>query len=192
MGCREMAGPDRRSRIADAVIATLATRGSRGLTHRAVDEAAGLPPGSTSYYHRSRAELLRAAVPRLLELDGEALMWRPGQALDALLLQILDRSRRGAGRARTLARYELVLEGARRPELRAELGSGTERLVALLVAEFPALADGKDLGRARDVLAFLDGLLLAEVTSPQGQRRKREELEETVTRFVGAITSPQR
>jgi len=55
---------ERRERIADAVISVLAERGSRGLTHRAVDEVAGLPTDSTSYYFRTRAELLAAAVPR--------------------------------------------------------------------------------------------------------------------------------
>ncbi len=37
----------RHERIADAALNLLAERGMRGLTHRAVDEAAGLPQGST-------------------------------------------------------------------------------------------------------------------------------------------------
>ena len=40
----------RRALIADAAISTLARDGMRGLTHRAVDRAAGLPEGSASYY----------------------------------------------------------------------------------------------------------------------------------------------
>jgi AcrR family transcriptional regulator len=60
----------RAQRIADAAIALLAERGLRGLTHRAVDEAAGLPPGSTSNHARTRAALLSAALDRLAELEA--------------------------------------------------------------------------------------------------------------------------
>ena len=55
--------------VADAALDVLAHHGSRGLTHRAVDAAAGLPAGSTSYYYRSRAALLSACVERLVEDD---------------------------------------------------------------------------------------------------------------------------
>ncbi len=51
--------------IADTALAPLAERGMRGLSHRAVDEAAGLPQGSTSDHARTRAALLEAAVHRL-------------------------------------------------------------------------------------------------------------------------------
>ena len=49
---------DRRTEILDAALRVLAEHGMRGLTHRAVDEAAGIPPGSTSYYFRSRSALV--------------------------------------------------------------------------------------------------------------------------------------
>ena len=39
---------DRRTAILDAALELVGTLGMRGLTHRAVDAAAGLPPGSTS------------------------------------------------------------------------------------------------------------------------------------------------
>lgn len=60
----------RRAEIADAAISTLARDGMRGLTHRAVDRAAGLPEGSASYYFRTRQALLQATVERLAELDS--------------------------------------------------------------------------------------------------------------------------
>jgi hypothetical protein len=44
----------RRALIADTAISTLARDGMRGLTHRAVDRAAGLPEGSASYHFRTR------------------------------------------------------------------------------------------------------------------------------------------
>ena len=54
----------RRAEIADAAISTLARDGMRGLTHRAVDRAAGLPEGSASYYFRTR-QALRPRISRI-------------------------------------------------------------------------------------------------------------------------------
>jgi len=56
--------------VADAAIAVLADHGGRGLTHRAVDQAAGLPPGTTSNYARTREALLTLALTRIAELDA--------------------------------------------------------------------------------------------------------------------------
>jgi DNA-binding transcriptional regulator YbjK len=174
---------DRRTRIADAVITVLAERGSRGLTHRAVDEVAGLPTGSTSYYFRSRAELLAAAVPRLADLDAAALD-RGGDPRQRLV-QILGDSLHGAGRTRTLARYELVLEATRRPEIHRALAAGTERMLEALAALFPSGPPEEAQTRARDMLAFIDGLLLASVTSPE-QQRSPTDLADALTRVFGA------
>ncbi|MCX4803557.1 TetR family transcriptional regulator [Streptomyces sp. NBC_01214] len=60
---------DRRTLIADTAIDLVAAAGLRGLTHRAVDGAAGLPAGSTSYYFRTRTALIGACYQRLAELD---------------------------------------------------------------------------------------------------------------------------
>ncbi|GAA3156018.1 TetR/AcrR family transcriptional regulator [Planomonospora alba] len=57
--------------VAETAITLLAERGMRGLTHRAVDEAAGLPPGSTSNLARTRSALLELALARLVELETE-------------------------------------------------------------------------------------------------------------------------
>lgn len=65
-----MARPDD---VADAAVTVLATRGLRGLTHRAVDAEATLPQGSTSNCFRTRAELITAIVDRLEFLDRESL-----------------------------------------------------------------------------------------------------------------------
>ena len=53
---------DRRTEILDAALRVLAEHGMRGLTHRAVDAAAGIAPGSTSYYFRSRSALVEGCV----------------------------------------------------------------------------------------------------------------------------------
>ena len=63
---------DRRTEILDAALRVLAEHGMRGLTHRAVDAAAGIAPGSTSYYFRSRSALVEGCVARLVEVDQAA------------------------------------------------------------------------------------------------------------------------
>ena len=62
---------DKREQVLDAAIALLGTKGVRALTHRGVDELAGMPQGSTSNYFRSRGALLEGIVTRLVERDRE-------------------------------------------------------------------------------------------------------------------------
>jgi DNA-binding transcriptional regulator YbjK len=62
----------RREVLSDAAIEVIAASGMRGLTHRAVDSAADVPAGSTSYYFRSRRALLEAVLIRLNALNTTA------------------------------------------------------------------------------------------------------------------------
>ncbi|MCP3754322.1 TetR family transcriptional regulator [Streptomyces sp. TBY4] len=119
---------DRRDRLRDAAIAVLSEAGGRGLTHRAVDAAAGVPLGTAKNYFPTREELLRAVAERCLE-QYRALAARltgagPGPAdragLAALLAGLL-RDTAGAGRPRVVAYLELQTEAIRRPWLAALL-----------------------------------------------------------------------
>jgi len=156
--------PSARTRqIGDAAIAVLAEHGARGLTHRAVDQAAGLPPGTTSNYARTRAALLTLTLTRIDELDtAEAtggavgtdgvngisgsevgVAGLDGAGLDGtrvaeVLTMLLDRWITDPGaRRRVLARFELALEATRRPEMRAaydEMGRAIRAQVVRLLA----------------------------------------------------------
>ena len=167
---------DRRTAILDGALAVLAEQGMRGLTHRAVDAAAGLPPGSTSYYFRSRAALVAGCVQRLLEHDlaqdvpaAEAAVPDGVDGLVDALVGIGVRMAT-AERHRTLARYELSLAGVREPELQAELIRGGDvirrrgaGLLGRLGASDPAAA-------AAEVAAVLDGLVYTALTRGPGDR----------------------
>jgi len=136
----------RTRQVGDAAIAVLADQGARGLTHRAVDRAAGLPPGTTSNYARTREALLTLALARIAELDAEEGAARlyengisgpgisgSGMSGSAMSGSAMSGSELGEGLARMLhrmvtdpearrrarARFELALEAIRRPELRA-------------------------------------------------------------------------
>ena len=160
---------DRRTAITDAAIATLAASGMRGFTHRAVDRAAGLAEGSTSYYFRTREALLVATLDRMADLDIDDLGELPhlggAAGLDELtdLLTALVQRWVTTARERTLARYELSLETARRPELRAtmeRLGGGFR----LMAAEFLRAAGADEPERrGRALVSYVDGLVFHQV-----------------------------
>ena len=153
-------GDDRRVAIADAAIHLVATRGLRGLTHRAVDTEAGLPAGSTSYYLRTRDALLTACVDRLLERDlaaGVGVMPPDAslpEALTALVVGITEH--RGMD---MLARYELSLEAVRRPGLRDALVQSGVRLREMLADALAGYGVPAAQSASWPVAALLDGLM---------------------------------
>lgn len=55
----------RRILLADTAIGVVATEGLRGLTHRAVDDFAGLPVGSTSNCYNTRNDLVTGIASRV-------------------------------------------------------------------------------------------------------------------------------
>ncbi|MFI9321926.1 TetR/AcrR family transcriptional regulator [Kitasatospora aureofaciens] len=157
---------DRRTVLADAAIGVLADAGVRGLTHRAVDAAAGLPAGTTSAYLRTRQALLTALVRRLVELDqgelqamGERAVIRSSDELVQGIAELMSRRLTGEGRRRSLARYACAVESVRDPELREILvpreNAGRAVVRAFLADQGVADPDG----RTATLLACIDGLV---------------------------------
>ncbi|HZG07046.1 MAG TPA: TetR family transcriptional regulator [Streptomyces sp.] len=154
--------------IADTAIDLLAERGLRGLTHRAVDEAAGLPQGSTSNHARTREALLEAAVRRLAVREAQVLAPRempgpgdgPGALAEALALALhryLTHHRRLA-----IARYELALEATRRPALRAIYDrTGTSAFREPLVTMMAAAGSAEPERHALSLIAWCDGVMFS-------------------------------
>ncbi|MER5414940.1 TetR/AcrR family transcriptional regulator [Streptomyces virginiae] len=196
---------DRRTLIADTAIDLVAAAGLRGLTHRAVDGAAGLPAGSTSYYFRTRTALIGACYARLAELDlgdvgdlsgfggvgevgGEgsprpSLPPPPGpapadrEAAAAALAGLLHRWLT-VGRARQLARFELSLEAARNPELEADFhraGQGARARAAGILA---ALGARRPEEAAELLVAWTDGLLYDRLAGALARSRPAPDLPE--------------
>jgi DNA-binding transcriptional regulator YbjK len=192
----------RRAEIADAAIATLARGGMRGLTHRAVDRAAGLPEGSTSYYFRTRQALLQATLERLAELDsidmqdGVALL--PSTNLAELpdldpdtvagaTAQIVERWMT-TGRERQLARYELALEATRRPELRQALVTVGAAIRATVASQFAAAGVRHPDQRAADFVAFVDGLLFDQIAGAGARQLTQADLRAAIRALLTAVT----
>ncbi|MEU9550085.1 TetR/AcrR family transcriptional regulator [Streptomyces werraensis] len=158
--------------VADTALALLAERGMRGLTHRAVDEAAGLPQGSTSNVARTRQALLELAVRRLADREERVLALQelpdPREGTDALLDALALTAHRALTRNRdlTLARYELALEATRRPELRAHFDAAGARFRTHLTALVTALGSPSPDRHALTLIAWADGLLFSCVAGP--------------------------
>lgn len=131
----------RREALADAAIAIVARNGTHGLSHRAVDETAEVPRGTTSNYFRSRDALLEATVSRVVRLHfdwlGELRAKREGELDRTALQEILTTVVQEAVttyRDRYRAMLELLLEGTRQPELSDALGRIFGEAFALIQA----------------------------------------------------------
>ncbi|MEU4766170.1 TetR/AcrR family transcriptional regulator [Actinosynnema sp. NPDC023794] len=119
----------RRDLLCDCAISVLAAEGGRGLTHRAVDRAAGVPEGTTKNYFPSRDALLGAAAARMTALHAAAVRrlreTTPEGITPAEVAELYPALLRRAvveDPTQLLAMAELYLEAVRRPGVRAALG----------------------------------------------------------------------
>ncbi|MFJ3590846.1 TetR/AcrR family transcriptional regulator [Streptomyces sp. NPDC090231] len=174
-------GSARADLITDAALDLLAERGMRGLTHRAVDERAGLPQGSTSNYARTRQSLLEATVRRLAEREVRVLapgeLPAPGPSAspgtapdlsapagqDALIAGLAPALHRYLTRHPELlvCRYELALEATRRPELRAFFDATGRQFREPLVALMVAAGSAEPERHALSLVAWCEGLMFS-------------------------------
>ncbi|WKN56032.1 TetR family transcriptional regulator [Rhodococcus opacus] len=162
---------DKREQVLDAAIALLGTKGVRALTHRGVDELAGMPQGSTSNYFRSRGALLEGIVTRLVERDRED--WqkfaqlRPAgtDALVEALVAFVSFST-GPDRVRTSARYALFVEASVTPGLDAKIGSARRALVEWGAEMLELVGSRNPASDAVVVTDYLDGVILHQLTVP--------------------------
>jgi len=186
----------RRAEIADAAITTLARDGMRGLTHRAVDRAAGLPEGSASYYFRTRQALLQATVERLAELDSAEILpstslpVQSGHELDAFAAAAaaIIENWLTTGRERQVARYELALEATRRPELRDALVASGAGIRAMVASQFAAAGIRQPGQRAADFVAFVDGLVFDQIAGAGARNLTSADLAAAIRALLAAVT----
>ncbi len=152
-------------RALDAAVELLGTEGMRALTHARVDERAGLPPGSTSNWFRTRRALLIGVVDWISErerddMDPAALFL--AHDLDGLIdgLSTLTQLQVEPYGVRTRARVALFLELADDPEIGGRLRQQHSTFQqwtedALTSAGFPDAVPA-----TRALMALLEGLIL--------------------------------
>jgi DNA-binding transcriptional regulator YbjK len=166
----------RRNALADAAIEVLGTAGIHKLSHRAVDERAGLPAGTAANYFPRRDDLITAAAERVGELhmaemaaaDRTAAAAPAGpDALAALIgASLYDAAARH--RTRYLAAYELALESTRQPALAAAMSRLGAGALETTLAEHRSLGLPTTPEQAQALVALYNGTLLTLAVAPAG------------------------
>jgi DNA-binding transcriptional regulator YbjK len=165
---RQARGSAREHAIAHAVLGVIAERGVGGCTHRAVAAASRIPVGSVSYYFPTVDALLEGALRhfvdgevtrlQLVERELEARGATPAEYVDALM---------GAVGTGPLPQFELYLEAARRPALRAAAGQCLEAYAGVAEAALRASGSLRAAEGARLFVALADGLALHALAAPE-------------------------
>ncbi|MUL40626.1 TetR/AcrR family transcriptional regulator [Streptomonospora sp. PA3] len=162
----------RRRALLDAAIDVLADHGARGLTFRALDTAAALPPGTASNYFPDRDTLLAqtgahihtrlAPTPqRMAELSTPA---PTRHAVRTAMHDLFDRVSRD--RSGYLALLELRLEGTRRPDVRHTL---THAISTAITDNIDFHVEGGYPGGRTTAIALylaMSGLIVEHLTLP--------------------------
>jgi len=161
-----------------AALHVIAERGLRGLTHRAVDRAAGLPEGSCSAYLRTREALVLAVTEyvaehvagHVRELAAE-LAGRPlddDRAVETVTRAIL---RWVDEREVLVARLELTIQASRDPALAKTLGTLRKDLVDVVGSVLTARGKPHGAAAAETLVSSFDGVLIGALPRPASQRR---------------------
>ncbi|MGJ5897407.1 TetR/AcrR family transcriptional regulator [Streptomyces niveiscabiei] len=188
---------ERRVALTDAALEVLAREGARGLTFRAVDKEAAVPPGTTSNYFLNRDDLLIQSGARVYERlqPDEATITRQREAgrdretYAALMRELVARV--SSFRTGYLALLELRLEATRRPALRALLTDRVRADVDANIAYHEASGLPGDATAVKLLILTLNWLIVEQLTLPDVfDEREREALvTAAVERIVGAADS---
>ena len=145
----------------------------RGLTHRRVEQRAGLAQGSAKYYFGSLDALVEAVLAHLLteelplvldvspEERADAMAKGETGALLAHAQTVVDAVTARPERVR--ARFHLYLHAAGDPHLEHLVGEARDVMVARIAESLPG--PGAEVG-ARFVCALVDGMLLDQLSAP--------------------------
>ena len=163
----------RRDALADAAIEILGTAGMHKLSHRSVDEQAGLPHGTASNYFPRREDLLAAAATRVAELHVASMTAADREAVSPVshdqLAELIGANLLESAtqyRTRYLAVFELTLEASRQPALAGALAQLGIATLESTVAEHRALGLPTTPEQVQALMTLFGGTLLTLVTGP--------------------------
>lgn len=153
-----------RDRALAAAITLLATEGMRALTHRRVDDRAGLPHGSTSNCFRTRDALLlgiceHMVTEELPEMAGVSAASTPAEFSRALV-RLFDHLTTGPARETTAARLALIVESGHDEGVRTALVAGRTSIERALIPTLIALGAPDPLLGVQLIATCFEGLFL--------------------------------
>lgn len=173
----------------------LGTEGPRGVTHRRVAAEAGVPLAATTYYFSSKDELLQEALRAVAVREIERLSEQAaavgaefsspaavGRALAAVLADQVVRERDAL-----LAKFDMYLESARRPALRASSRQWIQGFTRLAASALEAAGASRPAEAAELLVAGADGLLIHHLAT-SGKRSDTTELSARLALLVESLT----
>ena len=172
--------PDRKSRIIDAAIETIAEHGVAGTTSRRIAAAADVPLGSVTYHFASIDDLLEQAFRRHAERMSPRYEAHFADVTDlagfADAVTDLINGDAGADTRDWAVAYELYLAALRNPALRSVTESWMRRSRAVLERFIDPVT-------ARGVDALIEGLVMHLILSTA--TADRADTRTIVNRFLG-------
>jgi DNA-binding transcriptional regulator YbjK len=151
-----------RRAILGATLRVVAAGGIDAVTHRRVAAEARVPLGSTTYYFRSRDEMLieafrqyMADIRSMIDLLGEEFPQRDFASFLDLLVAFTQREFRDP--ALVLAEYELNLFAVRNPGLAEEVRAWQRTMVSLVSERLEDLGAERPNDAARTLVAAMRG-----------------------------------
>lgn len=164
-------GAARRTAILEATLRVVGEAGAGAVTHRRVAAAAGLPLAATTYWFRSKEQMLTAALAHAAELDVAQFADRirasgdgavsPAEAVEILLSADDLNATRGV----VLATYTLLIEASRDPELAAVAERWTRRCAQLFAGVLARAGSAAPDEDTRILFAAADGLTIEELAT---------------------------
>jgi DNA-binding transcriptional regulator YbjK len=184
----------RREALLDAVLRIVAREGVAAVTHRAVAREAGVTHRLTTYYFRTKQQMLLEAFRHLAARSlarteraakGVASARDRKAAIEAAIDAVTDATLGGlrATSGGPAAEFSLVLEIPREPALARDYAAWQEQVEAILREHARALDSDDPDADARIIIALLRGLQLESLARP-GRRQARPAVRALVARLL--------
>ncbi|MGH0037066.1 MAG: TetR/AcrR family transcriptional regulator [Myxococcota bacterium] len=194
---RRPRGEQRRSDLLAAVIRLIARSGVGSVTHRAVAAEAGVTHRLTTYYFRTKENMVREAFRALAAQSVEraraaSLSWAGAPdrdsaiqgAVDAVTDVVLGGLHVTDGG--TEAELSLVLEIPRQPELSRDYAEWQDAIESVLVEHASALDSDDPVADARLILAAIRGLQIERIARPD-RPLERAEVRALIDRLLTSL-----
>lgn len=198
----------RRQELCDAAIQVLADEGAKGLSHIKVDRYAQMPDGTTSVHFRTRKALIYAIAARVAELDMREFVSAMDATHDAagstdlMLSRLADLAMKSAEEpalSRTKARFELLMQAPRDPELMEIFRENTMRFATMsleAVAQLQPTDADSDPALINDqafaITTFIAGLQIGYVYGGERAIASAEKIDDYLHAVIEGVANRHR
>ena len=148
---------DPRGRLLDAALSIVGSEGLRALTHRRIEDEAGLARGSTRYHLGTNDQIIAATLEHAVLRDSRVNEAGSTKSFPELIAALVSAFLENPGALR--ARYELLLEATRRPSLEAEAQRWRAQFVSTSELALTAAGQADPHTAAVLLVACIDGLV---------------------------------